>query len=140
MLALDADPIEYLPSRKALKFMSRQDRLAVAAAGRALADAGLIGSPEADPVDVFLCVGYIPFSREEAAILSARSRDDDGHFSMALFSTEAYRSINPIRAFTCLPNMSAHHLAASFGLQGEYLITTPEQPSSIWPSMKPFIG
>lgn len=127
ILSHDCQPLEYLPSRKALKFMSKQDRLAVAAAGRALQSASLTTPAGCAGAGVFLCVGYLPFEQAEAESLCANSVRD-GRFSMEAFTTEAYRSINPIRAFTCLPNMPAHHLAASFGIQGEYFITYPGTP------------
>ncbi|MDA8115795.1 MAG: beta-ketoacyl synthase N-terminal-like domain-containing protein [Actinomycetota bacterium] len=123
----DCRPLDFLQSRKSLKFMSRQDRLAVSAAGKALATAGLVAGNAGAGAGLFLCVGYIPFERDEAESLCVLSQSG-GRFSMDAFSTEAYSSINPIRAFTCLPNMTAHHLAVNFGIQGEYFLTYPGTP------------
>jgi hypothetical protein len=123
----DCQPFEFLQVRKSIKFMSRQDRLAVSAAGKTLAAAGLEPGHDCSTVSLFLCVGYIPFEREEAELLCALSQAD-GRLSMDVFSTQAYASINPIRAFTCLPNMPAHHVAVNFGIQGEYFLTYPGTP------------
>jgi 3-oxoacyl-(acyl-carrier-protein) synthase len=123
----DCQPLQFLQARKSLKFMSRQDRLAVSAAGKALADAGLPAGDARTSMSLFLCVGYIPFERDEAESL-CRLSQVDGRFSMGAFTTLAYSSINPIRAFTCLPNMTAHHLAVNFGILGEYFLTYPGTP------------
>jgi 3-oxoacyl-(acyl-carrier-protein) synthase len=120
----DCRPSAFLKSLKSQKFMSKQDRLAVSAAGKALDDAGLPAGEAHATTGLFLCVGYIPFERDEAESLCARSQVD-GRFSMDVFTTAAYASINPIRAFSCLPNMTAHHLAVNFGIQGEYFLTYP---------------
>lgn len=120
----DCQPVEFLRTRKSLKFMSRQDRLAVSAAGKALSDAGLPAGAACASMSLFLCAGYIPFERDEAESLCRLSEVND-RFSMDAFTTVAYSSINPIRAFTCLPNMTAHHLAVNFGIQGEYFLTYP---------------
>ncbi len=123
----DCQPTHFLQVRKTIKFMSRQDRLAVAAAGKTLEAAGLAAGDGCAGVGLFLCVGYIPFERDEAESLCALSQAD-GRFSMEVFTTQAYASINPIRAFTCLPNMPAHHLAVNLGISGEYFLTYPGTP------------
>ncbi len=65
--------------------MSKQDRLALAAAGKALASSGA----EADSLKlrcgVFMSVGYIPFERVEADRLCACAQQNN-RFSMKEFS------------------------------------------------------
>ncbi len=104
--------------------MSKQDRLALAAAGKALACSGA----EADSLKlrcgVFMSVGYIPFQREEADRLCACAQLNN-RFSMQEFSSKGFDNVNPLLAFKCLPNMPAHHVSANFDLQGEYFITYP---------------
>ncbi len=120
----DCRPLEFLRIRKTLKFMSKQDRLALSAAGKALKQAEPPEAQRTLQCGVFITVGYIPFRLEEARALCGHSTEK-GDFSMTRFTTDAYDVINPLRAFSCLPNMPAHHLAANFNLQGEYFITYP---------------
>ncbi|MCP4691820.1 MAG: hypothetical protein GY859_27490, partial [Desulfobacterales bacterium] len=123
-LSHDCSPAVFLRARKTLKFMSKQDRLAVAAGGKALTRAGAMEERPGLRRGVFMAVGFIPFRREEADRLCARAQQN-GRFSMEKFSTEGYDGVNPILAFSCLPNMPAHHLSANFDIQGEYFITYP---------------
>lgn len=120
----DCRPSGYLKVRKTLKFMSKQDRLALSAAGKVLAGGGINARDLVLQCGVFMSVGYIPFQREEAESLCIKSQKDN-HFCMETFTTEAYDIIHPLRAFSCLPNMPAHHIAANFDLQGQYFITYP---------------
>ena len=123
----DCKPLEFLRHRKTLKFMSKQDRLAVKAAGKALNDSSPDKEDRKEGCGLFITVGYIPFHREDAHNICAHAQQE-GRFSMEMFSTEAFDKINPILAFSCLPNMPAHHLSANFDLQGEYFITYPGAP------------
>lgn len=120
----DCDPTRYLRVPKTIKFMSKQDRLAVNAAGKALASAALELNKAKDNCGLFMTVGYIPFNREEAERICRYSQENH-QFSMSKFSTEAYDNINPLLAFACLPNMPAYHLSANFNIQGEYALTYP---------------
>jgi hypothetical protein len=123
-LTHDCDPTGYLRAPKTIKYMSKQDRLAVTASGKALEGAGYDLEKLNDSCGLFMTVGYIPFKREEAERISGYSQDQD-QFSMLKFSTDAYDSINPLLAFACLPNMPAYHLSANFNLQGQYVLTYP---------------
>jgi len=123
-LTHDCDPTGYLRVPKTIKYMSKQDRLAVNASGKALESAGCNPEKLNDSCGLFMTVGYIPFKREAAERISGYSQDQ-GRFSMQKFSTDAYDSINPLLAFACLPNMPAYHLSANFNIQGEYFLTYP---------------
>ena len=123
-LAHDCDPNRYLCVPKTIKFMSKQDRLAVNAAGRAFGSAALDLKEQKDSCGLFMTVGYIPFKQEEAERICRYSQENH-QFSMSKFSTEAYDNINPLLAFACLPNMPAYHLSANFDIQGEYFLTYP---------------
>ncbi len=120
----DCLPTEFLRQRKTLKFMSKQDRLALTSAGKALMDSEMDEELRRHHCGLFVAVGYIPFVRKDAEDICMFSQEGDG-FSMARFSTKAFDRINPLLAFACLPNMPAHHLSANLDLQGEYLITYP---------------
>ena len=120
----DCDPTRYLCVPKTIKFMSKQDRLAVNATGKAFDRAALDLKKKKDSCGLFMTVGYIPFKREEAEKICRYSQENH-QFSMLKFSTEAYDNINPLLAFACLPNMPAYHLSANFNIQGEYFLTYP---------------
>ncbi|MCP4400981.1 MAG: hypothetical protein GY801_27240, partial [bacterium] len=124
-LSWDCKPLEYLRERKTLKFMSKQDRLAVAAAGKALKSSGIEEERLQEGCGVFITVGYIPFSRKNADKFIALSQQENS-FSMETFAAEGFNRINPLLAFSCLPNMPAHHISLNFDLQGEYVVTYPD--------------
>lgn len=123
-LAHDARPLEFLQQKKSLKFMSKQDRLAVSAAGKALLQAKPDRTNLTYNCDLFISVGYIPFEQENAQELTQYAVEN-GEFSIPAFTSAAYERINPLLAFACLPNMPAHHLAMNFELLGSYFITYP---------------
>lgn len=121
----DADPIAYLRQRKTLKFMSKQDRLLLDAAGQAIKSAAVPQEILSHHSSLFLTVGYIPFEYETATKLCDDSMEDK-HFSMEKFSTSGIDGINPLLTFACLPNMPAHHVAMNFEIFGSYYITYPD--------------
>lgn len=123
--AHDPNPFEFLQHRKTLKFMSKQDRLALEAAGNAIEQAAIPQEILTHHTGVFLAVGYIPFELDTAAELSGGSTED-GRFSMQKFSTTGIENINPLLAFACLPNMPGHHVAMNFQIFGQYFITYPD--------------
>lgn len=120
------DVLPFLRSRKSRKFMGIQDELAVTAAGRALASAGLaaIDHERGAAVGLFATVGYIPFESADIDPVLEGSLID-GEFDVAEFSREGYLRAHPLLTFRCLPNMPAFHVSVSFGLRGPYLVTYP---------------
>jgi 3-oxoacyl-(acyl-carrier-protein) synthase len=124
-LAHDCCPLQFLRQRKTLKFMSKQDRLALEAAGLAVEMSKVPSRVLRDHAGVFLTVGYIPFELDTAAELCAGSMEGN-RFSMKKFSGEAIENINPLLAFACLPNMPAHHVAMNLEILGGYFITYPD--------------
>jgi len=119
----DATP--YLAFPKQRKFMGVQDRLAVIAAGRALASAALSGA-DRDPerTGLYLAVGYVPFERESIDALLEASLAD-GEFSIRRFSQEGIYAVHPHLTFRCLTNMPAYHISVNFDVQGPYFVTYP---------------
>ena len=116
--------LPWLKSRKMRKFMGKQDQLAVAAAGRAAADAALDEPTLRERAGLYLCVGHIPFEGSQLqAIASGSVRD--GEFCMERFSTTAFERANPLLTFRCLPNMPAFHVSLNLGIRGPYFITYP---------------
>ncbi|MBU0728935.1 MAG: hypothetical protein KKE17_00735 [Proteobacteria bacterium] len=125
MISYECEPFDYLRQRKTLKFMSKQDRLALEAAGKALDIAAIPQEVLSNHTGVFITVGYIPFEFDTAAELCKGSMEN-GRFSMQQFSTTGIDDINPLLAFACLPNMPAHHVAMNFEIFGQYFITYPD--------------
>lgn len=117
-----ADPVPFLKARKSRKFMGRQDDLAVIAAGRALAAAGLTGG---ERVGLYLAVGYIPFEAADIDPVLAGSVDEAGRFSPRLFGQEGLHRAHPLLTFRCLPNMPAFHVSVNFDIQGPYAVVYP---------------
>jgi hypothetical protein len=125
-----ADPTPFLKVRKSRKFMGAQDDLAVVAAGRALAAAGLVApAPQAtslgEGAGLYLAVGFIPFREEDIGPVLAASTDERGEFSLARFGGGGFQRAHPLLAFRCLPNMPAYHVSVSFDVRGPYLVTYP---------------
>jgi len=119
-----ADPTPFLAVRKSRKFMGTQDDLAVVAAGRALASAGLEG-PLGERTGLFLAVGYIPFREEDIGPVLAASMSDDGRFDVRKFGSGGFQRAHPLLTFRCLPNMPAYHVSVNFDVQGPYCVTYP---------------
>lgn len=119
------DPTPWLKVRKSRKFMGVQDDLAVAAAGAALASAGLAGRPLGDRTGLYLAVGYIPFEKADIDLLLKGSLDAAGRFDARLFVEGGYREVNPLLTFRCLSNMPAFHVSVNFDIQGPYFVTYP---------------
>ena len=116
--------VPFLRTPKTRKFMGKQDRMAVIAAGRALAEARLGTEPLRSRTGFYIAVGYIPFERPDIEML-ARHSVEAGAFSMARFSGEGIHRVNPLLTFRCLPNMPMFHVSSNFGLQGGYFVTYP---------------
>jgi 3-oxoacyl-(acyl-carrier-protein) synthase len=118
------DPSASLRSKKTRKFMGTQDDLAVLAAARALAGAGLSADMLGERAGLFAVVGYIPFNREDIDPVLAESLEGE-RFSMARFSAGGFQRAHPLLTFRCLPNMPAFHVSANFNLQGPYFVSYP---------------
>jgi hypothetical protein len=118
------DPRPHLRSPKMRKFMGLQDEMAVVAAGRAIAAAGLGDAIAGERTGLYAAVGHIPFEGPDMETLRQASIAN-GAFSMRGFSTEGFDSVNPLLTFRCLPNMPAFHVSAAFDVQGPAVVTYP---------------
>ena len=119
----ECDSTPFLKSRKLRKFMGRQDELAVVAAARAV-EAAALPSTLGERSGVYLSVGFIPFERADLDVLVDASILN-GAFSMERFSTTAFRTLNPLLTFRCLPNMPAFHVSLNLDIQGPYWVGYP---------------
>jgi 3-oxoacyl-(acyl-carrier-protein) synthase len=120
----EAEALPFLKSRKTLKFMGKQDKLAVAAAGKALREAAIPAGELRAGSGLYLAVGHIPFERADIEALAGNSLRQ-GAFSMDLFSHAALDQINPLLTFRCLPNMPLFHVSLNFGIEGPSFVTYP---------------
>ncbi len=119
------DVTPWLVVRKNRKFMGLQDVLAVTAAGRALAAAGLAATTFGEKIGLYLTVGYIPFEQADIDGLMEASTVD-GKFSLAGFFSHGFQTANPLLTFRCLCNMPAYHVSFNFDIRGAYVVTYPD--------------
>jgi 3-oxoacyl-(acyl-carrier-protein) synthase len=122
--AAAVDPVAFLKIRKSRKYLAPQDDLAVVAAGRALASAGLDATHLGARAGLAMCVGFLSFDRKDTDPVLALSVED-GRFSMTRFAAEGMRKTHPLLTFRCLPNMPAYHVSVNFALRGPYFATYP---------------
>ncbi len=123
-LSHDADPVPLLRVRKTAKFMSKQDRLALCAAARAVSVSGLAANVLETETLIAMAVGPIPFQEGEALEVAEHSCVDN-RFSEERFCKEAYEAFNPMLLFSCLPNMPTYHISANLNMKGGYYLTYP---------------
>lgn len=118
------EPKKELPDRKAIKIMSREAQLAVAAAIEACGtntpahDAGI----DADRVGVFGTAGYEVSALDDVRELLHHSRDldDPRHIDLRRAFTEGKDHYNPLAPLKTLPNMALYHVAQSLGAEGPH--------------------
>lgn len=135
----DFEPRRHLPDRKAIKLMSRNARLAVHAAGDALAQAGAgaVGEGEGEGCGLFAACGYEVPEMDDVVGMMAGSRAEDppddapapgeGRVPLSLrrlFESGRHR-MNPIDALKVLPNMAMAHVAITHGIRGVNLSVGP---------------
>lgn len=113
-----------LRDRKTLKFMAKQDQMALAAAHQAVTQAGLDARSLQDRTGLYFCVGIIPFEQQPLDALSESSQRN-GEFDMTLFATRGLNSTNPLLTFKCLPNMPAYHVSANLDIHQRYCVSYP---------------
>ncbi len=92
---------------KLRRLMSREAQLAVAAAHRALADAGIAVGREVAPEDIglFGATGMAGMPLSEVEPLLAASAGPDGRFDVHRFGQAGLRAVNPLLSFRILNNM-----------------------------------
>lgn len=119
------DCAPWLKTRKMLKMMGKQDRLAVVAAGLAARQAGLDEETLERRTGLYLVSGHIPFQADDIWPLAEHSTDPQGHFSMPLFAGQGLDQVNPLLTFRCLPNMPIFHVSYNLGIQGPSMTSFP---------------
>ncbi|MDA0255649.1 MAG: beta-ketoacyl synthase N-terminal-like domain-containing protein, partial [Planctomycetota bacterium] len=105
--------------RKGLKVMCRESQMAVAAAQRALDDAGDASAHH--PPERFGCVfgsDYMLTLPEDFTAGVAACRATDGSFDFNRWATDGIPLLNPLWLLKYLPNMPASHIAIYNDLRG----------------------
>jgi 3-oxoacyl-[acyl-carrier-protein] synthase II len=105
--------------RKGLKVMCRESQMAVAAAQRALHDAGNAATHH--PPERFGCVfgsDYMLTLPEDFTASVARCRGADGQFQFDLWADQGLPQLTPLWLLKYLPNMPASHIAIYNDLRG----------------------
>jgi 3-oxoacyl-[acyl-carrier-protein] synthase II len=105
--------------RKGLKVMCRESQMAVAAAQRALHDAGDLAAHH--PPERFGCVfgsDYMLTLPDDFTVGVAHCRDAAGRFEFDRWATDGLPLLNPLWLLKYLPNMPASHIAIYNDLRG----------------------
>ena len=112
-------PEEFVKTRKALKVMSRDIQLAVAASVLAIADSALpLDQIDRTRAGVVLGCGLINNELEEIGAGIKQSLDSEGRFQIKKFGRDGIRALYPLWLLKYLPNMPACHIAILHGLKG----------------------
>jgi 3-oxoacyl-[acyl-carrier-protein] synthase II len=105
--------------RKALKVMCRECQMGVAAAQRALTDAGLTpGRFDPDRVGIEFGTDHMVTMPEEFSDGILKCLDADSQFDFLRWATDGMPKMNPLWLLKYLPNMPASHLAIFNDLRG----------------------
>ncbi len=104
---------------KSRKYMARDIQLAVAAAQRAVADAGLAdGGVDPTRIGIDLGAGLISSELDELAPAITRAFEASGSFDFQVWGRESIGMIEPIWLLKYLPNMLACHISILIDCQG----------------------
>ncbi len=105
--------------RKGIKVMCREIQMGVAAAQRALADAGLTaGTFDAERTGVVFGSDYILSGPDEFVDAIASCMDEAGQFEFGRWADQGIPKITPLWLLKYLPNMPASHIAIYNDLRG----------------------
>lgn len=107
------------PIRKGLRLMCRETEMGVAAAQRALSDAGLTtGSFEPERIGVSFGTGYMLTMPDDFRDAIKKCMQADGRFHFEQWGDEGLGNVNPLWLLKYLPNMPACHIAIYNDLRG----------------------
>ncbi|AMV39471.1 beta-ketoacyl-[acyl-carrier-protein] synthase family protein [Planctomyces sp. SH-PL62] len=117
--------------RKSRKYMARDIQLAVAAAQRAMDDAGLVdGGVEPTRIGIDLGAGLISTELDELAPAISLASSATGQFEFPVWGREGIGVIEPIWLLKYLPNMLACHISILMDCQGPSNTITEADASS----------
>lgn len=126
---LDADKKKYI--RKAIKLMSRQTQLAVAAAQHAIADCQL-NFAESDRERVGICfgAGNVALLPEDFLEGVRNCSDEHNVFHFERWGKDGLTQVDPLWLLRCLPNMPACHIAIANDFRGPNNSITQREASA----------
>jgi 3-oxoacyl-[acyl-carrier-protein] synthase II len=125
----DPDPEPFLADRKHLKYMDLLSRLAVCAAGLALASARVErGSIDPFRIGTYMAIGFVASEVRDLRPVLVAGRTPRGTFDPALVGGRA--RINPISVFRSLPNIPACNVSIGLGFRGENTVLYPDAPQA----------
>jgi 3-oxoacyl-[acyl-carrier-protein] synthase II len=105
--------------RKGLKVMCRESQMGVAAAQRALHDAGDVFAHHApERIGCVFGSDYMLTVPEDFTAAVAACRADDGSFDFTRWASDGMPKLNPLWLLKYLPNMPASHIAIYNDLRG----------------------
>ncbi len=105
--------------RKSLKMMCREIAMGVAAAQKALTDAGWSeGGLDSDRSGVVYGMDHIFTMPEEFAEGIAKCLDEEGQFQLSQWGRRGLSEVNPLWLLKYLPNMPASHIAIFNEMRG----------------------
>ncbi|NLX56833.1 MAG: beta-ketoacyl-[acyl-carrier-protein] synthase family protein [Planctomycetaceae bacterium] len=118
--------------RKGIKVMCREIQMGVAAAQRALADAGLrAGAFDVERTGVVFGCDYVLSGPDEFVDAMANCLDDKRQFDFQRWAREGIPRITPLWLLKYLPNMPASHIAIYNDLRGPSNSLTMREASSL---------
>jgi 3-oxoacyl-[acyl-carrier-protein] synthase II len=118
--------------RKGLKVMCRESQMGVAAAQRALADAGVAapGSVDPDRAGVVFGSDYMLTAPDDFSAGIRHCVDEKGVFDFTRWGNEGLPQVTPLWLLKYLPNMPASHVAIYNDLRGPNNSLTLREASS----------
>jgi hypothetical protein len=119
---------QLVAEKKLLKFMSKQDRLAVTAAHLLMSCHPLSKEELESQTGLYVATGYSGFEAPALQVFSSKSQSD-GSFNYQSFISHTYPSFNPLLTFHCLPSMALFHCSHQLGIRKNYLSTYPSATS-----------
>jgi len=126
---LDAEKKKYI--RKAIKLMSRQTQLAVAAAQHAIADCKLkFADADRERVGVCFGAGNVALLPEDFLDGVRNCSDADNAFHFERWGKEGLTQVDPLWLLRILPNMPACHIAIANDFRGPNNSITQREASA----------
>lgn len=117
--------------RKGLKVMCRESQMGVAAAERALADAGWgQGGADPDRSGVVFGADYMVTAPDDFAAGIRKCLDAEGNFDFSRWGSEGLPQVTPLWLLKYLPNMPASHVAIYNDFRGPNNSLTLREASS----------
>lgn len=104
--------------RKGLKVMCREIQMGVAAAQKAIADAGLLAHCDPDRTGCVFGADYILTTPDEFAEGVRHCLDEQGQFQFNRWAEDGMPQVTPLWLLKYLPNMPASHVAIYNDLRG----------------------